>query len=122
MARVLIADGDLVERDLLRDLLAAAGHEPLAAGDGEEALALAERERPELAILDLLLPRKDGFTLLLHLRARDETRAIPVIFVSSARAEEHAEIARGLGAAAYLEKPWSGEEVLEAIRKATSTM
>src|SRR5205814_8800231 len=86
----------------------------------EEALFIAERERPDLAILDLLLPRKDGFTLLLHLRARDATRAAPVIFVSSEPGPDHADIALGLGASAYLAKPWSGEEVMRAIADAVA--
>src|SRR4051812_6174424 len=119
MARVLIADGDAVERDLLADALAAAGHSvAAAAGDGHEALAAAERARPDVAILGLLLPPKDGFTLLLHLRASDAARAMPVIFVSSEPATAHEATALDLGAARYLEKPWSGAELAAAIAEA----
>jgi CheY-like chemotaxis protein len=115
MARVLVADGDPVERELLRELLAGAGHEALPAADGDEALAIAERARPDAALVALLLPRRDGLTLLLHLHAREPTRVMPVIFVSSEPAADYEPIALGLGARAYIEKPWSADDLLALI-------
>lgn len=120
MARVLVAGGDPVERDLLANLLVGGGHEALAAADGDEALAAAERERPEVILADLLLPRRDALTLILHLRARDTTAAIPVVIVSAEPFEEHGLAALDLGAAAYIEKPWSASEMLDVIRKAAT--
>lgn len=115
---MLVAQADRVDADLLGALVEAGGGEPIFALDGERALALAESDRPALVLADLALPRRDGLALLLHLRAREDLRALPVVFVSAEPADEYGPIAVGLGAAAYIEKPWDDGEVLGAISAA----
>jgi len=115
--RILLADSDQIERDLLREAFIASGHVVIVARDGDEALTLAERERPDAAVLALLLGRRDGFTLLLHLRARPALRAMPVALIGSEPAALCGGTARVLGAVAYFERPWSPSEIVLALEE-----
>ena len=113
-ARIIIADDNADMRAYLSDLLAPRYRiEPVA--DGEAALAAARRERPDLVLTDVMMPRLDGFALLKALRADESLRSIPVV-VLSARAGEEARI-EGLrsGADEYLAKPFSARELTARI-------
>ena len=79
---VLVADDDPGVRDLVCDVLTEAGFRTVAAGDGEEALALAHDHEPDLIVLDVMMPRVDGYSALTRLRGRPETREIPVIILT----------------------------------------
>jgi CheY-like chemotaxis protein len=109
---VLIADDDPAIRDLLAYKFRLAGLRAITAADGDEALRKVEEHRPDLAILDRLMPRLDGVAVLQRLRARPETKNLPVIFLTAMRQER--DILQGfrLGAADYVIKPFLPEEVL----------
>ena len=113
-ARIILADDNADMRTYVRDLLA---HSYIVETvvDGEQALAAIRRNRPDLILADMMMPRLDGFGLLKALRADAGLRAIPVIFVS-ARAGEDSRI-EGLDAGAddYLMKPFSGRELLTRV-------
>src|SRR2546428_8509747 len=113
---VLVADDDediltLVEYRLMRN-----GFEVLVARDGEEALQLAAERIPDLAILDVMMPRIDGFDATRRLRANATTARIPVILLT-ARAQE-ADVTRGFEAGAddYLRKPFSPQELAMRVQ------
>jgi DNA-binding response OmpR family regulator len=108
---VLVADDDEDIRMLVTFRLERSGYEVLAASDGEEALELAVRHRPELAVLDLMMPKLDGYQLTRRLRELEETRRIPVILLT-ARAQDD-DVARGFEAGAddYIRKPFSPQEL-----------
>ncbi len=80
--RVLIVDDEALSRALLRDTLQAAGYEPLEASDGTEGLAKAASLRPDVILLDVLMPGLDGFEVCQRLKANPATTPIPVIFVT----------------------------------------
>lgn len=82
-ARILIIEDNQANMDLLTYLLEAVGHRPLAAYDGEQGVALARGERPDLIVCDLHLPKLDGHGVLQALRSDPATRAIPVIAASA---------------------------------------
>ena len=115
---VLIVDDDLFVRRLLEDALAGSGLalRLLEASDGEEALALATRERPDVVLLDLFMPRRSGLELLALLReAVPETR---VVVISSMDAEPVIEQAMQAGAAGFIAKPFHPLEIAAAVREA----
>jgi two-component system response regulator MprA len=116
--KVLIADDDPVTRSLLGQCLKREGFAVVAAADGIEACSAATSERPDLALVDLLLPRRDGYSVLLYLRSRESLRDLPVIILSAESSPEHPEIARTLGAQAYLTKPCDPTALMAAVSAA----
>ena len=94
MTSVLVVDDRDVDRELLGTLLGQAGYLVLEATSGEEALELAQAERPDLVITDLLMPGMDGYELVRRLRSMPDTDAIPVIFCRANHAERETIVGR----------------------------
>lgn len=92
---ILIADDDAALRELLRAALEAAGYRVVEAADGVEALQLAAHERPDLLILDISMPRLDGWAVLRQLEAQPATAGLPVIVLTAVATDER-DILRGL--------------------------
>jgi DNA-binding response OmpR family regulator len=115
MTKILIVDEDTDVLRLLRVKLSGAGYEVSRAQDGQEALALAEAEQPELIVTELLLPDVDGIDLLSRLQSATAIR--PLIVVLSGKTTD-ADIAAALSAGAvdYVTKPFSPQGLLERIR------
>ena len=113
--RVLAVDDDPQALRYIRDTLAGAGYQPLVTGDPHEAVRLMERERPRLALLDLVLPDADGIELMKAiLRIAD----VPVIFISAYGREETIARAFEMGAVDYLVKPFSPTELTARMASA----
>jgi DNA-binding NtrC family response regulator len=114
-ARILIADDTPASLSLLSDLLEPLGHEILAVADGRSAIQLTHRAKPDLVLLDVMMPGCDGFTVCRALKADPETSDIPVIFITSR--QETGDIVRGfrLGAVDYVLKPYHAEEVVTRV-------
>ena len=114
-ARVLVADDNADMREYVGRLLAENGYEVEAHADGLAALHAARERAPDLAIVDVMMPRLDGFGLLKAWRADERTATVPVIMLS-ARAGEEARV-EGLAAGAddYLGKPFSARELLASV-------
>jgi two-component system OmpR family response regulator len=111
--RLLVVDDEPNIRELLSASLRYAGFEVLTAADGREAVQIAERSRPDLVVLDVMLPDLDGFAVMHRLRAGG--RRIPVVFLTARDATE--DKITGLTLADdYVTKPFSLEEVLARIR------
>ena len=107
MATILIAEDDHAISDLVAYNLERAGHTPLAAYDGLTALEVARRDKPELILLDQMMPGMDGHGVLRELRRDNRTQNIPVIFLTAkAQAEDRIQ-GLELGADDYLTKPFS---------------
>jgi signal transduction histidine kinase/CheY-like chemotaxis protein len=111
---VLVVEDDARSADLLRVYLEGAGHEVAVARDGIEGLELARRTRPRAVVLDVLLPRLDGWELLARLKRDADTAAVPVVIVSMLD-ERGAGFA--LGAAEYLVKPVDRDALLTAVSR-----
>jgi DNA-binding response OmpR family regulator len=109
---VLIADDDPAIRDLLAYKFRLAGLRVVTAPDGEEALQQAALHRPDLAILDRMMPGLDGVAVLQQLRKNPDTKALPVIFLTAMRQERDILEGFRLGVADYVIKPFLPEEVL----------
>ena len=113
---VLVADDDPDILTLVGFRLERAGYEVLPARDGEEALALALERQPDLAILDVMMPKLDGYEVTQRLRDNPATRGMPVILLT-ARVQE-ADITRGFEAGAddYIKKPFSPQELRARVQ------
>jgi DNA-binding response OmpR family regulator len=112
---VLVADDDEDIRSLVTFRLERAGYRVLAVEDGERALAVALERSPDIAVLDVMMPRLDGYALTRRLREHAETSSIPVILLT-ARAQE-SDVARGFEAGAddYIRKPFSPQELTARV-------
>ncbi len=116
LTRVLVIDDHPSDRRLLEGLLEREGFVALSAKSGEEGLEVATRERPDLVLLDVGLPGKNGYEVCLDLRAQLETSAIPVIFLSAHDDDEHKVQGLELGAVDYITKPFELREAIARIR------
>lgn len=110
--RIVVADDDANHRAALEDVLSEAGYEVEAIGDGVETLAAIERRRPALLLLDLGMPRLNGFAVLDRIRANGWT--FPVVVVTARHDAREAALAHG--ATTVLSKPLSVDAVLDAVR------
>jgi len=115
--RILVADDDELAARFVTSLLQEKGYEVIVAEDGDQALALALENKPDLIVSDLLMPFRDGFGLLRELRAKPELAEVPVIILSMRDREE--DIVQGLedGADDYVIKPFNARELVVRIRK-----
>jgi DNA-binding response OmpR family regulator len=116
MPTVLVADDDEDILELVSYRLERAGYEVVTARDGAAALATAQERRPDLAVLDVMMPGLNGYEVTQRLRADDATRDIPVILLT-ARVQE-ADVNRGFDAGAddYLRKPFSPQELRARVQ------
>lgn len=118
MARILCADDEPNNVALLEAVLKVGGHEILTAADGVEALALAQRETPDLIITDILMPRMDGYRFCMEAKKDPRLRTIPFIFYTASYTEKaDEELASQLGASRYLRKPVEPRELLATVEE-----
>ncbi|MDZ7369810.1 MAG: response regulator transcription factor [candidate division KSB1 bacterium] len=115
---ILIVDDEKDIVDLLAYNLQAEGYAVSTAFDGEEAVKKAESEKPDLILLDIMLPKKDGRQVLRELREKPSTSSIPVIFLTAKDSEIDEVIGLELGADDYVVKPIAIRKLLARIKKA----
>ena len=113
--RTLVVDDDPDVRLVCRVALTSFGHEVLTARDGEEGVATALRERPDIIVLDIMMPRKDGLSLLRDLRADESAKEIPVVLLSALAASTDQLRGYEAGADGYLTKPFSPDDLNSTI-------
>ncbi len=114
--RVLIVDDNPTNLKLMSNLLERAGYHPLVAENGAQGVRFATRGRPDIILLDILMPGIDGFETCRRLKAADETKDIPVIFMTAVTQPDQKVKAFDLGAVDYITKPFQTEEVLVRVR------
>jgi DNA-binding response OmpR family regulator len=107
-SKVLVVDDDLTVRDVVRRYLELAGHQVVLAGTGEEALAWAAEHKPDLVVLDLMLPGIDGLEVCRRLR---QSSSVPVVMLTARGEEENRIVGLQLGADDYVTKPFSPREL-----------
>ena len=118
MSKILLVEDDKSLREIYGVRLSAEGYEIVAAGDGEEALAIAVKERPDLIISDVMMPKISGFDMLDILRATPETKDLKVIMMTALSSEDQRQRGESLGANRYLVKSQVGiEDVVRAVHE-----
>jgi len=119
MKKILFIEDESALQKTFGDILKSKGHGVLKALDGESGLRSAKGERPDLILLDLILPKMDGFEVLKELKENEETKNIPVIILTNLEETEDIQKALELGATTYLVKSsYTLEEVVNKIEKA----
>jgi DNA-binding response OmpR family regulator len=114
--RILLVDDDQEIVESMRLALEASGYQILIARDGNQGLAMAEREDPDLVILDMMMPKRSGFLVLERLR---RTRRIPtkVIMITANEGGRHKAYAEMLGVDDYIRKPFAMDRLLESVNR-----
>jgi len=115
--KILVVDD---EKDLVNFIsarLRANGYNVVVAYDGMEALQKANEEKPDLMLLDVMMPAGDGFSVCQKLKSQDETMNIPVIFLTAKILDRDERLGLGLGAEYYLKKPFEAKELLDVISR-----
>ncbi|MEC9004845.1 MAG: response regulator [Planctomycetota bacterium] len=114
--RILVVDDDLEIGRTVRYALEAKGYEVINATDGNQGLALAETEDPDLIILDMMMPKRSGFLVLEKLR---RSRRVPtrIIMITANEGNRHKEYAETLGVDDYIRKPFQMDRLLESVER-----
>ncbi|UJS25423.1 response regulator [Thiothrix winogradskyi] len=115
--RVLVVDDSITVRRVTEKFLNSREYTVLTAKDGMEALERIAEFQPNVVLLDIEMPRMDGFELLGHLRRDPQWARLPVIMISSRTAQKHREHAGALGATGFLGKPYQNEVLLDALQE-----
>jgi DNA-binding response OmpR family regulator len=118
MAHILVVDDEPEILTLVTKVLEARGHRITAARDGEDALAAIARDRPDVVVLDLNLPRMDGFEVCRRIKSADATRHLPVVMLTAAYPSvEDADRGVALGADEYVVKPFLREVLVHNVER-----
>ncbi len=115
VATIMVVDDSLTVRKVTQRLLEREGYRVLLAKDGVDALEQMQETRPDLMLVDIEMPRMDGFDLTRHVRGDAATKALPIIMITSRTADKHRNVALGLGVDAYFGKPYQEDALLAAI-------
>jgi DNA-binding response OmpR family regulator len=114
--RILLVDDDAEIIESLRYALESKGYEILVARDGNQGLALAERETPDLVILDMMMPKRSGFLVLERLR-RTHLAPIRVIMITANEGSRHKAYAEMLGVDDYIRKPFAMDRLVDSVQR-----
>ena len=118
MAKVMLVEDDNSLREIYSIRLTAEGYQIISAGDGEEALAMAVREKPDLIVSDVMMPKISGFDMLDILRSTPETKDIKVIMMTALSSDDQRARGENLGADRYLVKSQVGiEDVVNVVHE-----
>ena len=114
--RVLLVDDDREIVESIRMALESKGYEVLVARDGNQGLAMAEREDPDLVVLDMMMPKRSGFLVLEKLR---RTRPVPlrVIMITANEGSRHKAYADMLGVDDYIRKPFAMDRLMDSVKR-----
>ena len=116
--RVLVVEDEPENRLLLRVVLTSEGYEVAEAEDGPAALAAAREHRPDLILLDVMMPGMNGYAVLEALRADAATRSVPVIMLTALAQRGDVERAAEMGVAGYVTKPFEPADLLHTMEEA----
>src|SRR5581483_6535952 len=115
---ILVVDDDLELSDGIRVVLERQGHKVMQARDGQQGKQMVYNHRPDLVILDMMMPRMGGYPVLEHFR--DKTDAPPIIMITANEGSRHKAYAEYLGVVDYSRNPFAMERLLEAVQRGLS--
>jgi twitching motility two-component system response regulator PilH len=117
MSTILIVEDSIVQREMMTDLLKASGLEVTHASDGAEALEAIHKAPPDLVVLDIVMPRMNGYELCRRLKSDPKTQNVPVVICSSKGEEFDRYWGMKQGADAYIAKPFQPIELVEIVKQ-----
>jgi chemosensory pili system protein ChpA (sensor histidine kinase/response regulator) len=115
VTRAFVVDDSITVRKVVQRLLGRCGMQVSVAKDGLEAMMLLREVRPDIALIDVEMPRMDGLELVAWMRNQPHLRAVPVIMITSRVGEKHRQRAEALGVTHYIGKPFQEQVLLETI-------
>lgn len=115
MAKVMVVDDAYSELKLIESILKSAGHQVVSLIDGERLEDRMSEERPDLLLLDIVLPKRNGYEILRSLKKDERTRTTPVVLVSSKNQESDKVWGKRQGADEYLPKPFTSDQLLNVV-------
>jgi two-component system cell cycle response regulator DivK len=116
MKRILVVEDTPDTRQIMRDLLTSAGFEVIEAEDGADGIEAAVRHQPDLILMDMQLPKIDGYECARRIKAQPETQRIPIVAVTSYALSGDEAKARAAGCNGYVAKPFSPRQLLATVR------
>jgi CheY-like chemotaxis protein len=121
MAKIFFVDDEPITLQILGKAAQILGHTPVLIDNSQEVLTRIDVERPDLIMMDMMMPDMDGLEVLAHLRARPDTATIPVVILSAGAAWDDRERVEAAGAQEYLTKPVGLNRLMETIKKYTGS-
>ena len=115
MAKVMVVDDAYSELKLMESILRNAGHQVVSLIDGEELEDKVSLERPDVLLLDIILPKRNGFEILRSLKKNERTKGTPIVLVSSKNQESDKAWGKRQGADDYLPKPFTSDQLLTMV-------
>ncbi|MDZ4821574.1 MAG: response regulator [Planctomycetota bacterium] len=117
--RILLVDDDQEIVESMRIALQAKGYEILVARDGNQGLAMAERDKPNLVILDMMMPKRSGFLVMERLRRSPdkESGVMRIIMITANEGSRHKAYAEMLGVDDYIRKPFAMDRLMESVER-----
>ena len=115
MPKILVVDDDHVFIELMRTLLKSNGYEVITAGEGREGLGKTRTERPDLIILDVVMPVMDGYTMLKEVRKDEQIKNTPIIFCTGKAQKDYIQLSQGMDVDLYMTKPVDSTSLLAKI-------
>ena len=112
---IMVTDDSVTVRKVTTRLLERSGYEVITAKDGMDAIATLEEHKPDLMLLDIEMPRMDGFEVATHVRHDERLKDVPIIMITSRTGEKHRDRAFDIGVNAYMGKPFQESELLATI-------
>ena len=119
--RLLLVDDEVDLVEMVKIRLEASGYQVLTAFDGQEALDKARKEKPDLIILDLMLPKLDGYKVCRMLKFDEKYKNIPILMFTARAQEQDKKLGQEVGADAYLTKPFEPDALIAKIREFLKT-
>jgi len=114
--KILIADDEINIRLLVRSMLDRY-YTVIGASDGEEAINIARSQNPDLILMDILMPKLDGYAACHAIKTEQATKAIPVVMITAIGYELNKKLAEEVGADGYITKPFSADELLRQVKQ-----
>jgi len=114
--KILVVEDDPKNMKLTTDILKVSGFDPIQARDGVEGVELAKLTHPDLILMDLMMPKKDGYAACHEIKANPLTKSIPVVMLTAVGYELNQRLAKSMGADGYLTKPINPTVLVDAIK------
>ena len=112
---ILIVEDDPKSLTLTKDLLKISGYDTIEATDGQQGVATARAKKPDLILMDLMMPKMDGYAAAHMLKTDAETKNIPIIMLTAVGYELNRQLAKKVGAEGYVTKPFTLQILIDAI-------
>ncbi|MFC2070470.1 PleD family two-component system response regulator [Chloroflexota bacterium] len=114
---ILVVEDDERSLRLIRDLLHVSGYKTLEATNGEIGVELAKANKPDLILMDIMMSKMDGYTACHAIKSNKDTKAIPIIMVTSLDQDLNRELGKGVGADGYITKPVNQKELIDTLKR-----